>query len=440
MQRDIKIEAVKAREILDSRGNPTVEVEVFLNDGYTVGRADVPSGASTGEFEAVELRDGDSKRYGGKGVTLAVKNVNTVLADAVEGLSPFDQRNIDRILIDTDGSENKSNLGANALLGVSLAVARAAANYLDMPLYRYLGGSNAVNLPTPMANILNGGAHSDNSVDFQEFLIVPAGAPTFKEAVRWMSETFHTLKKILEKKGYQTSVGDEGGFAPMLKSNEEAIDLIVEAIAAAGYEPGKDIYVAIDPAPSSFYDKKAKIYDLHWSGEGKKTAEEMVKKYKSIMDKYPMIISLEDGMGDDDWEGFQLLHKTLGDKMQVMGDDIFVTNTKYIQKGIDMNIANSTLIKLNQIGTVSETYDAVDLAYRNGWACIVSHRSGETADTFIADLTVALGATMPIQIKTGSLSRTERLEKYNQLMRIEEEIGEGRSHYRGMEAFYQIRK
>ena len=423
------IEDIEAREILDSRGNPTVEVEVYLSGG-AFGRAAVPSGASTGVHEAVELRDGDKSRFGGKGVLKAVENVNTIIADEILGWDALDQVEIDNFLIGLDGTENKSRLGANAILGVSLAVAHAAANALGIPLYRYLGGVYAHILPVPMMNILNGGKHAVDSADLQEFMIVPAGAASFAEALRWGSETYHALKSVLKSRGYATNVGDEGGFAPSLKSNAEAVEVIVEAIEAAGYKPGKDIYIALDPAASEFYDAERKLYVL--KKEGKElTGEEMVDFYADWIEKYP-IISLEDGLAEDDWENWQILNEKLGAKVQLVGDDIFVTNVERIKRGIDEKTANSVLIKLNQIGTLTETIDAIELARKAGWTCVVSHRSGETEDTTIADFVVAMGTG---QIKTGAPARGERVAKYNQLLRIEEDLGDA-SEYAGMGAFY----
>ncbi len=428
------IDYVVAREILDSRGNPTIEVDVVLEDG-TMGRAAVPSGASTGEHEAVELRDGDKSRYMGKGVLKAVQNVNDVISPEIVGLDALDQVAIDRTLIKLDGTENKSKLGANAILGVSMAVARAAANYLDVPLFKYLGNYHASLLPVPMANIINGGVHADNSVDFQEFMIVPVGAPSIREAVRMMSETFHNLKAVLKSKGYSTAVGDEGGFAPNLKSNEEAIEVILEGIEKAGYKAGEDIYIALDPAASEFFDTEKNKYVFKKSDGRELTPAEMVDFYTEWIDKYP-IISLEDGMAEDDWDGWKILTDKLGKKVQLVGDDIFVTNTSRLKKGIDMGVANSILIKVNQIGTLTETFEAVEMAKRAGYTAVVSHRSGETEDPFIADFVVALEIG---QIKTGSVSRSERIAKYNQLMRIEDML-EGAAKYAGKEIFYSVRK
>ncbi len=407
-----------AREILDSRGNPTVEVDVYLEDG-AFGRAAVPSGASTGEHEAVELRDGDPKRYNGKGVTKAVNNVFMKIADELIGMDATDQLQIDRTLLELDGTENKSKLGANAILAVSLAVAKAAADSSGLPLFNYIGGSNAKVLPVPMMNILNGGKHADNNVDLQEFMIMPVKAPSFKEALRMGVEVFHALKKVLKEKGYNTAVGDEGGFAPDLKSNEEALELILQAIETAGYKAGEEIYLALDPASSEFYQKERGLYFL--KSENKELSPgEMVDYYVQLVNKYP-IISIEDGMAEDDWDGWKILTQKLGDKIQLVGDDVFVTNTKRLQRGIDLGVANSILIKVNQIGTLTETLDAIQLAHRNGYTTVISHRSGETEDTTIADLAVAVNAG---QIKTGSASRTDRIAKYNQLLRIEELLGE----------------
>ncbi len=427
------IEFIEAREILDSRGNPTVEVDVYLEDG-SVGRAAVPSGASTGVHEAVELRDG-GKRYGGKGVLKAVANVNEIIGPELEGMSAYNQVEIDRTMIELDGTENKGKLGANAILGVSMAVARAAADSLGLPLYQYLGAYKAHTLPVPMANIINGGSHADNSVDFQEFMVMPVGAEDIRHAVQMIAETFHALKKILKDKGYSTAVGDEGGFAPNLKSNEEACEVIMEAIKAAGLEPGKDMMIALDPASSEFYNEKTGKYELKWSGTGEFTSTEMADYWASWCDKYP-IVSIEDGMAEDDWDGWKYLTEKIGDRVQLVGDDLFVTNTKRLKMGIEKGIANSILIKVNQIGTLTETFEAVEMAKRAGYTAIVSHRSGETEDAFIADLVVALQTG---QIKTGSMSRSDRLSKYNQLMRIDDEL-DGYSEYLGMDAFYSIKK
>ncbi len=423
-----EIVSIHAREILDSRGNPTVEADVILESG-AMGRAAVPSGASTGEHEAVELRDGDKSHYQGKGVLQAVENVESILSPELCGIDASNQRLIDQTMIALDGTPNKGRIGANAILAVSMACSRAAANALRIPLYRYLGGIHACTLPTPMMNILNGGAHADNNVDFQEFMIMPAGAESFSEALRWGAEVFHTLKSVLKAKGLNTSVGDEGGFAPSLKSNTEAIELVLEAISKAGYKPGEDIFVALDPASSEFYDKEKKKYVFKKSDKSEHTSEQMARYWESWTKQYP-IISLEDGLAEDDWEGWQFLTKTLGDRVQLVGDDIFVTNTERLQRGIDEAVGNSILIKVNQIGTVSETMEAIDLARRYGYTSVISHRSGETEDTFIADLAVATGAG---QIKTGSLSRTDRIAKYNQLLRIEEELGQA-AQFLGLES------
>lgn len=411
------IQEIHAREVLDSRGNPTVEAEVTLADG-TRARAIVPSGASTGEHEAVELRDGDEKRFLGKGVLQAVENANGEIAEALVGLDASDQRNIDQRMIELDGTPNKARLGANAILAVSMAVARATAESFKMPLYRYLGGVNAHVLPVPMMNILNGGAHADNNVDFQEFMCMPVGAESFSEALRWGVEVFHTLKGVLKKRGYNTAVGDEGGFAPSVKSNTEAIDVVLEAIQAAGFRPGQDIAIALDPACSELY--KDGKYIFKKSDKSAKSSEEMVAFWAKWVENYP-IVSIEDGLAEDDWDGWALMTKKLGHKIQLVGDDLFVTNTERLQEGIDRGVANSILIKVNQIGTVSETLDAIALARRNGYTSVISHRSGESEDTFIADLAVATGAG---QIKTGSASRTDRIAKYNQLLRIEEALDE----------------
>ncbi|HWR16739.1 MAG TPA: phosphopyruvate hydratase [Terriglobales bacterium] len=417
---------IHGREVLDSRGNPTVEAEVFLSSG-AVGRAIVPSGASTGEHEAVELRDGDRGRYLGKGVTKAVDNINTEIADALEEMDASDQRTLDATLIELDGTENKGRLGANAMLAVSMAAARAVATTMEVPLYRYLGGVNASVLPVPMMNILNGGAHADNNVDFQEFMVMPVGAPNFSEALRWGVEVFHTLKGVLKKRGYNTAVGDEGGFAPSLKSNVEAIELVVEAIQAAGYTPGEQVAIALDPATSELYSDGKYVFKK--SDKSAKSSEEMVKYWADWANKYP-IVSIEDGLAEDDWKGWKMLTDEVGSKIQLVGDDLFVTNTKRLQQGIDTKTANSILIKVNQIGTVTETLDAIELARRNRYTSVISHRSGESEDTFIADLAVATGAG---QIKTGSASRTDRIAKYNQLLRIEEELGDG-ARFLGLKA------
>ena len=423
-----EIVSIHAREILDSRGNPTVEADVLLNSGAK-GRAAVPSGASTGEHEAVELRDGDKEHYLGKGVLQAVENVETILGPELTGMDASNQRLIDATMISIDGTENKSKLGANAILAVSMAVARASAVALKLPLYRYLGGVNACLLPTPMMNILNGGSHADSNVDFQEFMVMPVGAETFSDALRWGTEVFHTLKGVLKKKGYNTAVGDEGGFAPSLKSNDEALDLILEAIQLAGYTPGEDISIALDPASSEFYDKEKNKYIFKKSDKRELSSEEMTAYWESWVNKYP-IISIEDGLAEDDWDGWKHLTEVLGDKLQLVGDDLFVTNTQRLQQGIEQKVANSILIKVNQIGTVSETLEAIELARRFGYTSIISHRSGETEDTFIADLAVGTGAG---QIKTGSASRTDRIAKYNQLLRIEEELGQS-AEFLGIES------
>lgn len=425
------IEYIEAREILDSRGNPTIEVEAALSCG-AVGLASVPSGASTGAHEAVELRDGGS-RYQGKGVLKAVENVNGPIAEVLIGMNAMDQVRVDRSMIQLDGTENKSRLGANAILGASMAVARAAADMLSIPFYRYLGSFYSSVLPVPMANILNGGSHSDNSVDFQEFMVMPVGAPTFSEGLRWISEVFHTLKGILKDRRLATSVGDEGGFAPDLKSNDEAPELILQAIEKAGYKPGEQIFIALDPAASEFYNVEAGLYEFKWSSGDKLTSEQMANYWADWCRKYP-IISLEDGMAEDDWDGWKILTKQLGGHIQLVGDDIFVTNTSRLRRGIDENICNSILIKMNQIGTLSETYEAVEMAKKAKYTTVISHRSGETSDSTIADLAVALETG---QIKTGSTSRSERIAKYNQLLRIEKELGEC-AQYAGKNAFYSI--
>ena len=431
MKQYAEIVDVIAREVLDSRSFPTVEVEVYLEDG-TMGRAAVPSGASTGVFEAVELRDGDKERFNGKGVLQAVKNVNEVIADELIGLNALDQTFIDKTLIELDGTKNKGKLGANAILGVSLAVARAAANFVGLPLYQYVGGVNAKVLPVPMMNIINGGEHADNSVDLQEFMIMPVGAESFKEALRMCSQVYHALKSLLNEKGYSTGVGDEGGFAPDLKSNEEAIEVIIEAIKKAGFEPGKDMFIALDPASSEFFED-GKYVLKH---EGKTLSpEEMVGFYENLVNKYP-IISIEDGMAEEDYEGWKIMTERLGNKIQLVGDDLFVTNTERLKMGIEMGIANSILIKLNQIGTLTETLNAIEMANRAGYTAVVSHRSGETEDTTISDLVVAVNAG---QIKTGAPARSERVAKYNQLLRIAEELDEV-AEYRGRDAFFNIRK
>ncbi|QYO65957.1 phosphopyruvate hydratase [Leptolyngbya sp. 7M] len=425
------IEQVWAREIMDSRGNPTIEAEVILEDG-TTGRAAVPSGASTGENEAVELRDGDELRYLGKGVLKAVEHVNGAINDELQGLDCLDQTLIDETMIGLDGSSNKANLGANAILAVSLANARAAAAALEIPLYRYIGGANAKMLPVPMMNILNGGAHADNNVDFQEFMVMPVGAETFADALRMGAEIFHNLKGVLKSRGYSTSVGDEGGFAPNLKSNEEAVETILEAIDKAGYSAGDNVMLALDPATSEFHiDGK---YVFKKSDKRELSSEEMAAFWTDWCDKYP-IISIEDGMAENDWDGWKTLTDSVGDRVQLVGDDLFVTNVKFLQKGIEEGAANSILIKVNQIGTLTETLDAIELAKTNRMTAVISHRSGETEDTFIADLAVATNAG---QIKTGSLSRSDRIAKYNQLLRIEEDLGDS-ARYPGRKAFYQLR-
>jgi len=428
-----KIKSVIGREILDSRGNPTIEVDIILSDG-TMGRAAVPSGASTGENEALELRDGDKKRFLGKGVLKAVKNINDVIAKKIKGMDVTNQQLIDETMIKLDGTEFKSKLGANAILGVSLAVCRAAANVLGLPLYDYIRKVYSIKvkdyiLPVPMMNILNGGAHADNNVDLQEFMIVPAGAKSFKEALRYGAEVFHNLKQVLKSKGYNTAVGDEGGFAPNLSSNAEAVEVILEAIEKAGYKSGKEIFIALDPAASEFYEDGKYILDGEPENK-EKTSSEMVEFYKQWVEKYP-VISIEDGMSEKDWSGWQLLTQSVGKKIQLVGDDIFVTNPKIFNKGIEQGIANAILIKLNQIGSLTETVEAVNLAYKNGYRAVISHRSGETEDTFIADLSIALNTG---QIKTGSTSRTDRICKYNQLLRIEEQLGK-KAQYLGKKSF-----
>ena len=426
---------VYAREVLDSRGNPTVEVEVTTESG-AFGRAIVPSGASTGEREALELRDGDKSRFMGKGVTKAVANVNDIIADAVLGMDVADQNAIDKVMIELDGTNDKSKLGANAILGVSMACARAAADYYDMPLYKYFGGFNGKTLPVPMMNVLNGGSHADSTVDFQEFMIMPVGASSVKEAVRMGAETFHNLRKVLKGKGYNTNVGDEGGFAPScVEGNEEPLKLIVEAITAAGYVPGKDICIAMDVAASEFYNTETGNYDLEKSGQGTKTTDEMIAMYEEWVEKYP-IVSIEDGLGERDWDGWKKLTDKLGSKIQLVGDDLFVTNPAILKEGIEKGIANSILIKVNQIGSLTETFDAIEMAKKAGYTCVVSHRSGETEDTTIADIAVGLNAG---QIKTGSMSRTDRIAKYNQLIRIEDELGPI-AEYQGMDCFYNVKK
>ncbi len=426
-----KIKSVYAREVIDSRGNPTVEVEVTTEAG-SFARAIVPSGASTGEREAMELRDNDPKRFLGKGVVQAINNVNKLIGPKVVGMPVTEQAKIDQTMLAMDGTDFKTNLGANALLAVSLAVAKAAAQDENLPLYQYLAklyGTQAKVLPAPMMNVINGGAHADSSVDFQEFMIMPLGAPSVKEAIRWGAEVFHALKKVLKKKNHITAVGDEGGFAPNLKSNQEALDVIMEAIQAAGYQPGKDIYLAMDVAASEFYNEEKGVYELKKSGEGNKTTEEMIAWYQALVAKYP-IVSIEDGLSEKDWSGWEKLTAALGKKVQLVGDDLFVTNPKILQEGIKRNIANSILIKVNQIGTLTETLEAMKLAAQNGYTAVVSHRSGESEDTTIADLAVATNAG---QIKTGSMSRTDRVAKYNQLLRIEDQLG-NQSEYRGLDS------
>ena len=433
MKNYVEIIDVYARQILDSRAFPTVEVEVTLEDG-TMGRAAVPSGASTGQFEAVELRDGDKEKYNGKGVLKAVDNVNNIIAEELVGLNVFDQVAIDKTMIELDGTNNKGKLGANAMLGVSLAVARAAANYLGLSIYQYVGGVNAKVLPVPMMNIMNGGKHADNNVDLQEFMIMPVGAKSFAEALRMCSEVYFTLKNILKSKGLATGVGDEGGFAPNLNSNEEAIKVILEAVEKSGYKAGEEIFIALDPASSEFFNEERNMYEL--TGEGKDlTPAQMVDFYVDLCEKYP-IISIEDGMAEEDWDGWKLMTEKLGNKIQIVGDDLFVTNTERLSRGIKTGIANSILIKLNQIGTLTETLNAIEMASRAGYTAVISHRSGETEDTTIADLVVATNAG---QIKTGAPARSERVAKYNQLLRIEEELEE-MAEYRGMDTFYNIKK
>ena len=427
------IELVYAREVLDSRGNPTVEVEVALESG-AVGRAIVPSGASTGAFEAVELRDGDKGRYIGKGVEKAVANVNEIIAPELEGMDAFDQPAIDALMIELDGTHNKGKLGANAILGVSMAVARAAAEELGLPLFQYIGGVNAKQLPVPMMNILNGAEHADNSVDVQEFMILPVGAKSFREGLRMGAEVFHSLKKVLSERGLACGVGDEGGFAPNLGSNREALELIVEAIEKAGYKPGDDVRLGLDVAATEMYDKETKLYDLKHEGK-KLTAEQMVDLYEEWVNNFP-IVTIEDGLDEEDWDGWKVLTDRLGKKVQLVGDDLFVTNTERLERGIEAGVANSILIKVNQIGTITETLDAIEMAKRAGYTAVISHRSGETEDTTIADLAVAVNAG---QIKTGAPSRTDRVAKYNQLLRIEEMVGE-QARYCGMKSFYNLKK
>jgi enolase len=428
------ISDIYAREVLDSRGNPTVEVEVFTDSG-AFGRAIVPSGASTGEHEAVELRDGDKKRYLGKGVLKAVANVNELIAPELVGFDVTNQVAIDLMMIELDGTKNKSKFGANAILGVSMAVARAAADYLGVELYQYLGGFNTKQLPVPMMNIINGGSHADNNVDFQEFMILPVGAKTFREALRMGAEIFHNLKKVLTSKGYNTGVGDEGGFAPNLGSNEEALQVIMEAIKKAGYKAGEEIFLGMDVASSEFYNKETKKYVLAGEGGKEFDAKELTHFYEELVNKYP-ILSIEDGLDENDWEGWVYLTEKLGKKIQLVGDDLFVTNTEKLSRGIEENIANSILIKVNQIGTLTETFDAIEMAKRAGYTAVVSHRSGETEDTTIADIAVATNAG---QIKTGSASRTDRIAKYNQLLRIEDQLGPV-AQYRGLDSFYNLKK
>ena len=427
------IELVYAREVLDSRGNPTVEVEVALESG-AVGRAIVPSGASTGAFEAVELRDGDKGRYIGKGVEKAVANVNEIIAPELEGMDAFDQPAVDALMIELDGTHNKGKLGANAILGVSMAVARAAAEELGLPLFQYIGGVNAKQLPVPMMNILNGGEHADNNVDVQEFMILPVGAKSFREGLRMGAEVFHSLKKVLSERGLACGVGDEGGFAPNLGSNREALELIVEAIEKAGYKPGDDVKLGLDVAATEMYDKETKLYDLKHEGK-KLTAEQMVDLYEEWVNNFP-IVTIEDGLDEEDWDGWKVLTDRLGKKVQLVGDDLFVTNTERLERGIEAGVANSILIKVNQIGTITETLDAIEMAKRAGYTAVISHRSGETEDTTIADLAVAVNAG---QIKTGAPSRTDRVAKYNQLLRIEEMVGE-QARYCGMKSFYNLKQ
>lgn len=428
------IENIHAREVLDSRGNPTIEVEVTTNEG-AVGSVIVPSGASTGKHEALELRDGDKKRYGGKGVLKACYNVNNILAEQLLGQDVFNQTYIDKVMLDLDGTENKSKMGANAMLGISLAVAKAAAKEAQMPLYRYLGGVGARTLPVPMMNIINGGSHADNSVDVQEFMIMPLSAPTFAEALRMGAEVFHSLKKVLASKGYATSVGDEGGFAPNLKSNEEAVEVIIEAIEKAGYKAGDDIYLALDVAASEFYDEATGLYTFKKSNNQQFTSEQMVAYWEEWVSKYPFV-SIEDPLHEDDWAGWKLMTERLGDKLQLVGDDLFVTNTKRLAKGIESGVGNSILVKVNQIGTLTETIETIQLAARNGYTAVMSHRSGESEDATIADLAVAFNTG---QIKTGSLSRADRIAKYNQLLRIEEQLGSS-AIYPGKSIFPHLKK
>lgn len=423
------IEEIIGRQIIDSRGNPTVEVDVVLTNDI-IGRAAVPSGASTGEYEAVELRDSESERYLGKGVTGAVENVNTIINNELRGQEIYNQVEIDNTLLEIDGTENKGNLGANAILGVSLAAADAAANAMQLPLWRYIGGVNAKVLPVPMMNIINGGSHADNNVDLQEFMIMPGGAPSFSEAVRVGSEIFHHLKKVLSDKNYSTAVGDEGGFAPNLDSNEEAVEVILDAIEKAGYIPGDEVVIALDPATAEFYNSEKEVYEFRWSDGSERSSEEMVEFWSNWVDKYP-IVSIEDALDEDDWDGWKKLTDALGDRVQLVGDDLFVTNTERLAKGIKQGVANSILIKVNQIGTLTETLDAIEMAHKNDYTAVISHRSGETEDTTIADLAVATNAG---QIKTGSMSRTDRIAKYNQLLRIEEQLGDN-AIFLGSDAF-----
>ncbi len=432
MKQYIPIESVFAREIIDSRGNPTVEVEIIAEGGY-VGRASVPSGASTGAFEAIELRDGNSERYMGKGVETAVENVNNIIAPEVEGMNVFDQVAIDKLMIELDGTPNKERLGANAILGVSLAVAKAAAEALGLGLYQYIGGVNAKTLPVPMMNIINGGKHADNSVNIQEFMIMPVGAESFKEALRMCAEVFHNLKKVLQSKGLSTAVGDEGGFAPNLDTDEQAIQVILEAVVKAGYKPGDDFRIAIDAAATEMYQEDGSYF--FWKTNIRKSKEEMVQYWSDLCDKYP-IISLEDGVSEEDWEGWKMLTDKLGKRIQLVGDDLFVTNTRRLEKGIKMGVANSILIKVNQIGTLTETLDAIQMANRAGYTAVTSHRSGETEDATIADIAVATNSG---QIKTGAPSRTDRVAKYNQLLRIEEELDEV-AEYPGLKAWFNLSK
>ena len=424
---------VYAREVIDSRGNPTIEVEVYTESG-AFGRAMVPSGASTGEHEAVELRDGDKTRFLGKGVLQAVQNVNEVIAEEVIGMDVTQQVAIDRLMIELDGTHNKGKLGANAILAVSMAVAHAAADYVGLPLYLYLGGFNAKQLPLPMMNIINGGSHADSGIDFQEFMVMPVGAQSFTEAVRMGAEIFHNLKKVLTSRGYNTAVGDEGGFAPKCKGVEEALDMIMEAITKAGYKPGEEVRIALDCAASEFYDKDANVYNMTRQGQLGYTSEDMVKYFEQLVEKYP-IVSIEDGLDENDWDGWQLMTSRLGDKLQIVGDDLFVTNTDFLAKGIEMNVSNSIFIKVNQIGTLTETFEAIEMAKRAGFTAVISHRSGETEDVTIADIAVATNAG---QIKTGSMSRTDRVAKYNPLLRIVDELGDT-AVFAGLKSFYNLK-